>query len=200
VGPFGLPAKAKGCCCGGNCIGCCVPTDTGTNAPQDIPFEISAPACAELDGFASVFSPVAPPPSQDLEPCGVCGAYQADDLTSDVRGAVYNPPFCTLLSPPVFDPCRFGAWRFSLHCDTPLGLSDPEALATCCRRLRLGIARADGVTYSYLTASSCSCDPLSAVFDISDLIDVTWTDPGATCAIDGCFPWTCDMTGATLVI
>jgi hypothetical protein len=198
-GPFGKIVH-KTCCCDTACPGCCVPAYSD-NTPLDIPFEISAPACAELDGFASVFEPSAPGPSATTGPCGVCGIYRARDLTSDVRGAAYNPPApCTLLAPPVHDPCRFGPWRFSLHCDTPLGLTDNAALDSCCRRLRLGVAFIDDVVYRYIAPTSCSCDPLSAIFSLSDLIDVTWLDPGVTCAIDGCFPSACSLVGAELVI
>ena len=191
-----------GCQCGGVCPGCCVPVEDGTNAPLDIPFEISAPGCTELDGFSSVFEPSAPPPSQPLKVCGVCGIYQARDLTPTVAGAAYQPPDpCFLLSPPTFNVCEFGPWRFSLHCETPLGLTDNQALESCCRRLRLGIALIDDVAYTYINPSSCSCTPeLSAIFNLEDLITQTWLDPGVFCPIDGCFPWTCSMAGATLII
>jgi hypothetical protein len=192
-----------GCSCTSGCIGCCVPVDEGTNAPQEIPFTISAPSCPELDGYSGIFDPVAPPTSQELLLCGVCGIYAARAVTPDVDGAFYNPPApCVLISPG----CTFGPWRFGLHCETPLGLSDNAALESCCRRLRLSWAREAGgggtpeVDTFYTDPISCECNPLMAIFSIADLIPQSWTSPGIFCSIDGCFPIACDLSGATLII
>jgi len=201
VGPFGKPPEAR-CCCGQfGCVGCCVPVAEGTNAPLNIPFEISAPGCPELDGWASQFIPSAPPPSQELSACGVCGVYAAEDLTPTVQGAAYNPPApCVLLSPPGYVGV-FGPWRFTLHCDEGPAPSGTDHLDSCCSRLRLGISLHGGTTERLVTASSCSCvGGLSVIFPLDDLIDVSWLDPGIFCPIDGQFPWACSMAGATLVI
>jgi len=202
-GLFGQPDYVK-CCCGeGGCIGCCVPVADGTNAPLNIPFEISAPNCPKLDGFSGLFVPAAPPPAQDLSPCGVCGAYQADSISPTVDGAFYNPPApCFLLSPPGFV-TPIGPWLFSLHCDsrTPPRGSD---LPNCCKRLLLGIARTEGGIIGdlrFIAPSACSCEGgLSAIYPLDDLIEQTWLDPGIFCPIDGAFPWNCDLAGATLVV
>lgn len=197
---FGRRHNAN-CCCDSGCIGCCVPVDAGTNAPQNIPFEISAPSCPELDGWAGIFVPVAPPLSQDLSRCGVCGIYAANNPTPSIDGDSYNPPSPCVLLP---SSCTIGPFRFGLHCTTPL-IPLNESLATCCRRLLLSMNLNGGTSEDdvYVNPTSCVCDPLSAIYDISGLFPLfqTWVDPGVTCPIDGCFPNAgCDLTGATLII
>lgn len=187
-------------CCGGNCVGCCVPVDEGTNAPQNIPYAIVAPSCSELDGFSSVFLPSAPPPSQSLSRCGVCGIYYSQDQTPTIEGRAYMPPApCSII--PVSS--TFGPWTFTLHCEERSTPRAASGLDDCCSRLLLGVTIGDiagGIDF-YIAPSSCSCDGgLSIIFPLDDMIVQTWLDPGIFCPIDGLFPWLCNMAGATLVI
>lgn len=202
MGPFGIPPEAQ-CCCGqAACVGCCVPLADGTNAPQNIPFEISAPGCPELDGWSSVFVPVAPPTSQPLSACGACGEYAAQDLTPGIAAQAYNPPDpCVLLTPPSYT-ATFGPYQFNLRCDEGPPPAGTSHLDSCCRRLLLAVNwPTTSSPERVFAALSCSCEGgLSAIFPLDQLIEQTWDDPGIFCPIDGQFPFTCNMGGATLVI
>lgn len=192
-----------GCNCGQvGCVGCCVPVADGTNAPLNIAFEISAPGCPELDGWGSEFVPVAPPTSQDLSACGVCGIYAAADLTPGIAAAAYNPPEpCILLSPPAYN-AVFGPYRINLECGEGAAPEGTNHLDNCCRRLFLRVTWPDISSESrIILAASCSCEGgLSAIFPLDELIEQTWLDPGIFCPIDGQFPWACNLAGATLII
>jgi hypothetical protein len=172
---------------GDNCTGgCCWPRlvndlyPCGVNIP--VPFEISAPGC-DLDGTSGEFTPV----SVDAQgTCGSCGAAPPVNI---------GPTLGVLKVPvPGFGYCN----------DTPCGIeiymvlecddtSSAGALDACCGKFRLwigtdermvgwdGTAPLGGSASLYwikFAPSSCSCDPLAAVFDVSLVLDcpTTFTD------------------------
>ena len=204
-------------CCECGCQGCCLPTDVDGNL-EDIPWEISAPSCPEIDGLTGVFNPIDAVPT-GTGPCGACGTYQnvSDPVVipGEAASGLENPVDFSCL----FTPCGTSSLCFVLACET--GTSGASGIEECCGRLVLWIgsdnplAGDDGSrpqtiggqtcdNWIKVLPNSCACDPLSAEFSLSgvayvcDELDV-WV--GGPC--DGelkCCQVSCPLGDATLVI
>lgn len=170
-----------------NCTGgCCWPRETSALYPCGVnvavPYEISAPGC-DLNGATGAFTPV----SIDSQgSCGSCGA---------------SPP---LEIGPTNGVLKVEVPGFGYCWDTPCGMElymilecdDSETagyLDSCCGKFRLWIgtnermAGWDGTSpqggdpsiyWIKFAPSSCSCEPLAAIFDVTLTPDcpTTYTD------------------------
>lgn len=202
-------------CSDGQCNGCCFPLD-GDGNQIDIPYEISAPSCPELDGFSDSFYPLAPsdPGTRPDLPCGICGYYKGYlDTPTNASGSIYtvdgafqNPPGCVLFTPPFS--CGWGPWHFALAClnADQSGDADDPTQPSCCKRLRLywklkDVAGDDFDITRVIYPLSCSCEGgMTAIFPLVDLFTLV-PNPGDLCPLENCYPYNgCSLADATLVI
>jgi hypothetical protein len=201
------------CCCTGSC--CCLPVDyTNPLYPrgvlQNIPFEITAPGCVQLDGDTGTFVPI-DPTSIYLGGCGPCAGFVPVAVAAlpginyfDVGGMCMPTP-CSI------NLCLM------LTCE-----QDEQAvnggLDECCSRLRLWVgssvqqveddgSRPDGdltavscTSWKKVSPSQCVCNPLSARFPLSLNFNCGTISGGACDGQPNCCVLTCDLTGAEVVI
>lgn len=201
-------------CCTCGCNGCCVPTNEDGSL-ADIPWEISAPGCPEIDGATGTFTPV--DATVDTGPCGHCATYlnvsSPVSITGQQASGVVDPfGECT------YTPCTIGELCFALEClrsqDGAAGLSD------CCSRLFLWVgtdrtlegddgSRPRGgvaslcLSWRRVSASTCTCEGgLSAEFPIELVLYCTefWEAPNICAPEPKCCQIECDLSGAKLVI
>ena len=202
------------CCCVGEC--CCLPVDYSNplypnGFLKDIPYEIVAPSCSQINGVDGEFTPI-DPTSVTQRGCGVCGSFNPIAVGVlpgiryiDIAGTCFPTPcsinFCLMLT------CEPGE-------DAASG-----ALDECCSRLRLWIgtnvlqAEDDGsrpdanltavscTSWKKVSPSQCVCEPLSARFPISLSFNCGEISGGGAC--DGqpdCCVLTCDLSNAEVVI
>jgi len=163
-----------------SCVsGCCWPRGVndlypcGFNIP--IPFEISAPGCS-LNGVADEFTPVV---ADTQGTCGSCGAAPAVFVGTNngvLKVEVPGFPYCN------DTPCGMPVW-LALVCDDT---ESAGALDACCGKFRLWVGTSERMAgwdgtgpsggssdlyWVKFAPSSCSCDPLAAVFDVTLVLD-----------------------------
>lgn len=218
MGPFGLPAKAKECCCA-TCIGCCLPT-AADPTPYDvvmiaIPWEVVAPGCPTIDGITGEFTPI-DPTAPGVGPCGYCMTYcDYGDTFVSIPGIAVIPLGGIVGC--LETPCGFGNLKFILECNN-------DSASDCCGRLRLWVGMSldtgatlngastetppslcgsnSGLQWIKLAPTVCSCEGgMSAEFDIplSISCDEVW-GPGDCEGQPKCCQINCDLTGFKLVI
>ena len=200
------------CCCG-VCVGCCTPVDyTVPQYPggvvQDVPFEFSAPNCAELDGDTGIFEPVNPTGSV-IGVCGPCGSFLGQNVV--VLSGTRRSPLITC----GFTPCSVNVCLI-LECNQ----TEPPlpGLALCCSRLRLWIGTSETQTedngsrppgaasfsctsWKRVNPSQCSCaGGLSARFPFALNFTCPKYASGPCAGEDDCCKVNCNLTDAEIVI
>lgn len=181
-------------------VGCCWPTVVTElypcGYPVPVPFEISAPGC-DLDGYTGEFTPAGSASGE----CGLCAASPPMYIGTTIgERKAPNVFFC------MSTPCSV---------DVVLRLVCEDGSGTCCGGFRLWVGTSerfvgwDGTTpagsdpslyWMKFAPSSCACDPLAMIFDVTFVSDCPETWVGGTC--DGKPKDCCDPTcgGFTLTI
>jgi hypothetical protein len=170
--------------------GCCWPTETSDLYPCGyriaIPFEISAPGC-DIDGLADVF------PATGVGIAGPCGG-------CDPIGSGSDTPTATLGSINVEGP---GSYCMDTPCNMDIELrlvcedgASVYGLDECCGGFRLwvgtsvrmvgwdGTAPSGGSSLLYwikFAPTSCSCDPIAMIFEVSLVADCPEVWVGGGC-------------------
>lgn len=199
-----ITLRCKECQCeeDGNCgVGCCWPKEITPLYPcgylVPVPFEITAPGC-DIDGRTGTFTPGG---VVDVGSCGAC-ADSPDTSAGTTIGSIKvpNPYLCN------DTPCSMNIF---------LRLACEDGAASCCGGFKLwvgtsermvgwtGLAPAGGDPNLYwikYSPTSCACDPLAMIFDVSFTLDCPDTWVGGTC--DGQPKDCCDPVcgGFTLTI
>lgn len=174
--PGGKPKRARCCCGGGGCPGCCFPLTEDETDFLPIPFEIVAPTCVEVDGASDDFTDDALEP--DPKTCGSCGTFSTP-LQLAIPTVFWNPDGmggCDAVEGQGF------TMKFQLMCNEPHGGPDDTDEPACCRRLRLMVGTTFetigtdptitipdlGEFITPIAPTSCSCEGgLSAVFSLA---------------------------------
>lgn len=195
------------------CIGCCFPLDDYGDLAE-IPFEVGAPSCPEVDGLSGVFTHDAIEPQNKV--CGSCGSFSwtkpGPQFLMEIPSVFYNPDGmggCDAI------PGDGLAIRFALYCDGEFNLGDAPGLPDCCRRLRLVCGTSYETVYAdpefvlpdlgnYITIiepDSCTCDLLSAIFSLCRLVPKPQPNPAPECPFAPGFEVPrCDLCDMELVI
>ena len=196
--------------------GCCIPIDHSNpiyepiGTPKNIPYSISAPFCAELDGFSGeMFCGGATPARPG--PCGVCTNCVGGENFFLGGFIWYELPIACVLDSCSIDLC------LGITCEDV----NPEdmSLENCCRKLIMtigsntqllnGIGVAGGYCSNYIKVSptSCVCSgdpdvmpavrfPLIMPFDCQEFFDGLCAPKSKCCDTFR----TCDLTDAEVII
>jgi len=181
-------------CCGGCTGGCCIPVDHSNplyepnGTPKNIPFCISAPNCAAIDGFCGEMLCGGAMPA-DLGGCGPCASCLGG-FGQELPGRIYfdfpPPAGC------VIDTCSL---KICLRMACLQSTTPEPSLEACCRRFRLIIGcnipivgwteelEVQGCRYwKYVAPTVCVCNP-----DANAMPAIVW-DLGLTvdCATPPC--------------
>lgn len=218
----GLPGTRKKravteCCCRG-CVGCCFTVQEDPYRVLDVPWEVSAPNCPEIDGVTGILTSV-DPTSPVRGPCGPCNTWcnigpDYIELTGISRVPIDG--VCTTT------PCSLGQMCMVMECNEQ-EVTIPE-MDPCCSRVRMWLGLTLGAnsilngddgsrpsascgqtctTWVKIAPSSCSCEggTLSAIFNISGLTINCATFTDGPCAGEPvCCQINCDLSGATIAI
>jgi hypothetical protein len=190
--PGNMQEAALACGCCGACNGCCLPVEFSETYPLgralNIPFCISAPDCAELDGDCAEFVNASPTSPAIFGPCGICAEFSGSKSWSLLAFRWTEPP------PGSGGECQMTPCTVTI-CLTLRCLDEESApdIEDCCSRLRLIIGsseeQADGspgpstgscTSFKTVSPSFCECSgdpgaapavifPLSLNFACQDL-------------------------------
>ena len=185
-----ITLACRECLCepdGGCVTGCCWPKQITELYPCGylipVPFEISAPGC-DIDGRTGEFVPGG---IADIGTCGSCADSPSVSIDTTIGAIkVPNPYLCN------DTPCSIEIF-LRLECEDG---ETTYGLPSCCGGFRLWIGTAErfvgwdgsappggdpALYWLKVSPTSCSCDPLAMIFDVTLTLDCADTWVGGTC-------------------